>query len=126
MSTTVELHLEEDLFDKNSPLLGEDNGHEDEDLEDDDYDDEDDNQDDEEDDESVPVPEIIPDLPAVLFYDSTSHGKRRFYKNSLKGKPEWSYTKDGAFVFENLDHLKLAGNNCKQYGYNGINVEPIK
>lgn len=114
--------LEEDLFDKNSPLLGEDNGHEGE------YDeDEDDEQEDDEDEtEEVPTIEPVPDLPAVLFYDSTSHGKRRFYKNSLKGKPEWSYTKDEAFVFENLDHLKLAGSHCKQYGYHGINVETIK
>lgn len=71
-------------------------------------------------------PEVIPDLPAVLFYDSLTHGKRRFYKDSLKGKPEWSYTKDDAFVFDNLDHLKLAGGNCKQYGYQGLSFETVK
>lgn len=116
--------LEEDLFDPNSPLLGEDNGHEGE--FDDEDEDEDDEQDEDDESEEIPVPEIVPDLPAVLFYDSPSHGKRRYYLNSLKGKPEWSYTKDGAFVFENLDHLKLAGSNCKQYGYVGLNFETIK
>lgn len=85
----------------------------------------DDDEDEDEEEESVEVPEILPTLPAVLFYDSTSHGKRRFYVNSLKGKPEWTYEKDGAYVFENADHLKLAGSNCKHYGYTGLDFETI-
>lgn len=76
--------------------------------------------------EAAAIPEVIPDLPALLFYDSLTHGKRRFYVHSLKGKPEWSYTKDGAFTFDNLDHLKLAGRHCRDYGYKNVDFESVK
>lgn len=74
-------------------------------------------------DDSVPV--VTPVLPAVLMYDSTSHGKRRYYVNSLKGKPVWAYDKEHAFVFDNLDHIKLAGGNCHNYGYSDVTWEAV-
>jgi hypothetical protein len=72
------------------------------------------------------IPFKVPEMPAILFYDSASHGHRRFYQNSLKGKPEWGATKDEAFVFDNADHLKLAGENCKAWGYSGLDIETVK
>lgn len=104
------------LFDPDAPLP--------EDLDEDDEYEKDET--DEDDEPEIVEPEVIPDLPVLLFYDSATHGKRRYYKNSLNGKPEWSYTKDDAFVFDNLDHLKLAGGNCKQYGYQGLDFESVK
>jgi hypothetical protein len=74
----------------------------------------------------IAAPYVIPELPAILFYDSASHGHRRYYQNSLQGKPSWGKTKDEAFVFDNADHLKLAGENCKAWGYSGLDLETVK
>jgi hypothetical protein len=87
-----------------------------------------DEKDDELDEEIVEVSQVeakLPELPAILFYDSKTHNKRRYYSNGLKGKPEWSESKDGAFVFQSHDHLRLASLYCRHYGYKGLDIETV-
>jgi hypothetical protein len=103
-----------DLFDADADLYNDEEDEDEEDL----------------DDEIVELDAVIqaklPDLPAILFYDSKSHGKRRFYMTSLHGKPTWTDNKEEAYTFDNHDHLKLAGQNCKNYGYKGLDVETVQ
>ncbi|CAM6004382.1 unnamed protein product [Sphagnum balticum] len=87
-----------------------------------------DDKNDELDEEIVEVAQVLPkapELPVILFYDSKTHNKRRYYSNGLKGKPEWSESKDGAFVFQSHDHLRLASLYCRHYGYKGLDIETV-
>lgn len=60
-----------------------------------------------------------PELPGLAWYDSSSHGKRRYYAGAKgsRGKPEWTYDKAEAIVIEHIDHVFLVRRICREFAY---------